>query len=91
MPKPKQYLLGLRFVVPFKAVDLRNKSSINALTHGGPLWINLGAPEQTYSMIILTAVKKINIDEVHPVKILLKCLCQLDGELLEKNQLQSPP
>ena len=45
---------------PFKVADLRNKSSINALTQGGSLCINFGAPVQMYSKIIFIADKKKN-------------------------------
>ena len=62
---------------------------MNNLIHGGSLSINFGTAAQIYSMIIFIIDKKI-LDEAHPVKTLIKCLCLLDDKLLEKEYLQTP-
>lgn len=62
---------------------------MNNLIHGGSLSINFGTAAQICSMIIFIIDKKI-LDEAHPVKTLIKCLCLLDDKLLEKEYLQTP-
>ena len=55
------------------------------MKHGGSFCINFGAPAQMHSMITFMPVTKRIIDGVHPVEIPLKCLWNLDDELLYNN------
>ena len=80
-----------RFCVPETDKNIRFKLSINALTKGRatlPVDTNFWPDEdKVYSITTFICARKRIIDKVHPVKIPLKCWCQLLGADWEKERL----